>query len=41
MRLVNGSKMIGAARRNVVVRVAREATMKSVVFDGKTVDVKL
>ena len=41
MRLANGSKMLAPMKRNVVVRVAGEPTTREVVFEGRSLTVKL
>ncbi len=41
MRLASGSKMMGAGKRHVAVRVAGESTSREVVFEGRAVEVKL
>ena len=41
LRLVPGSRMMGASKRHIVVRVAGESASHELVFDGKPVDVKL
>jgi alpha-glucosidase/alpha-D-xyloside xylohydrolase len=41
LNLAPGSRMLSPARRNIDVRIAGEKTVKPVVFEGKTVDVRL
>jgi alpha-glucosidase (family GH31 glycosyl hydrolase) len=41
MRLADGSKMRGAAKRHIVVRVAGETTIREAVFDGRPLVVKV
>jgi alpha-glucosidase (family GH31 glycosyl hydrolase) len=41
MRLAAGSRMLPPAKRNIVIRVAGEKTVREAVFDGRPVDVKL
>ena len=41
LRLANGAKMLAPAKRNIVVRVAGEQASKTVVFEGKPLDIKL
>ncbi|HEY9449590.1 MAG TPA: hypothetical protein VIQ74_16625 [Gemmatimonadaceae bacterium] len=39
LRLAKGSKMLAPARRAIEVRVAGEKGVRSVVFDGKALEV--
>jgi alpha-glucosidase/alpha-D-xyloside xylohydrolase len=41
MRLAPGSKMLPPARRDLVVHVAGQATVREAVFDGKPLEVRL
>ena len=41
LRLANGSKMWGPAKRNIIVRVAGEDLTRAVVFEGRSMEVKL
>jgi alpha-glucosidase (family GH31 glycosyl hydrolase) len=41
LRLAPGSQMMGAAKRNIVVKVAGESASRELVFDGKQLAVKL
>jgi alpha-glucosidase/alpha-D-xyloside xylohydrolase len=41
MGLANGSKMLAPMKRNVVVRVAGEAATRDVVFEGRSLTMKL
>ena len=41
VRLAAGSKMRGAARRNLIVRVAGETTSKEAMFSGRPIEVRL
>ncbi len=41
LRLANGAKMLAPAKRNIVIRVAREQITKSATFEGKPLDIKL
>jgi alpha-glucosidase (family GH31 glycosyl hydrolase) len=41
MRLANGSKMLGTAKRNIVVHVAGESLTRQAVFEGRPIEVKL
>lgn len=41
LRLAAGSRMMGAAKRNIVVRVAGGSAARELVFAGKALDVKL
>lgn len=40
-RLANGAKMLAPAKRNIVVRAAGEPVSKTVVFEGKPLDITL
>jgi alpha-glucosidase/alpha-D-xyloside xylohydrolase len=41
LNLAPGSRMMGAARRRMVVKVAGESASRDLVFEGKSVEVKL
>ena len=41
LRLANGSKMWGPTKRNIIVRVAGEDLTRAVVFEGRSMEVKL
>ena len=41
MRLASGSKMLGPAKRNIVVHVAGESLTREAVFEGRPMEVKL
>lgn len=40
-RLANGSKMLEPTKRNIIVRVAGEDVTRAVVFEGRSMEVKL
>ena len=40
LRLAEGSKMLGAVRRNIEARVAPDKATRSVVFEGKPIEVR-
>lgn len=41
LRVANGSKMWGSAKKNIIVRVAGEDLTRPVVFEGRSMEVKL
>jgi len=41
LRLANGSKMLEPTKRNIIVRVAGEDLTRAVVFEGRSMEVKL
>jgi alpha-glucosidase (family GH31 glycosyl hydrolase) len=41
LRLANGSKMWRSAKKNIIVRVAGEDLTRPVVFEGRSMEVKL
>jgi hypothetical protein len=41
LHLANGSKMLAPMTRNIVVRAAGEAVSREIVFEGRSVEVKL
>jgi alpha-glucosidase/alpha-D-xyloside xylohydrolase len=41
MRLANGSKMLAPNKRNIEVRIVGQSGVKSVVFEGKPIDIRL
>jgi alpha-glucosidase len=41
LRLAPGSRMVGAAKRSIVVKIAGESASHEVTFEGKPIDVKL
>jgi hypothetical protein len=41
MRLANGSKMLAPNKRKIEVRIVGQSGVKSVVFEGKPINIRL
>ena len=41
LRLAKGSRVLGAAKRNIVVQAAGESITREIVFEGRPIEVQL